>query len=376
MRFNQTLGSVWLDALRGIAALMVLLQHWRYAYFCELHDIHRYRKLFILPYVITSAGHGAVILFFVLSGFLVGGSALRSLEQNRWEWRRYLTHRLTRLWVVLLPALLLGGLWDAMRLHLLASHGGAPATSAYAEIARNLSWKILAANSLFLQGNNFVTFGSNSPLWSLSYEFWFYILFPLAICSFWPYFRSTIRILSLLSLFAVVLFVCKVLGASFLLLFPAWLIGTSLHYAPRRTLQAGTRWISATVYTFCFIGVVPLKLIHPYLADMGLAVATGLFMWVLICDHRVAQQHSLSVRVSRASARFSYSLYLVHLPFLLFLAAFFVRNSTWYPTPQHLSIGLAILTATIMYAWIIAKFTEFRTDTVRHWIERNLLHSH
>src|ERR1035437_10604196 len=47
------------------------------------------------------------MICFVLSGYLVGGSVLRAFQRDNWPGKEYLTKRLTRLWVVLLPALLL-----------------------------------------------------------------------------------------------------------------------------------------------------------------------------------------------------------------------------------------------------------------------------
>ena len=45
--------------------------------------------------------------FFALSGFLVGGPAFRAILHGDWNWERYMIKRLTRLWIVLIPALLL-----------------------------------------------------------------------------------------------------------------------------------------------------------------------------------------------------------------------------------------------------------------------------
>ena len=62
----------------------------------------------VVPYVLTGAGHQAVIIFFVLSGYLISGSIYRMISACRWSWRKYLTHRLVQLWIVPFPALLLG----------------------------------------------------------------------------------------------------------------------------------------------------------------------------------------------------------------------------------------------------------------------------
>jgi peptidoglycan/LPS O-acetylase OafA/YrhL len=103
--FARSKASVALDAIRGIAALLVCLGHWRRVLFVPFRDVISHRALMTVAYLITGAGDQAVIVFFVLSGFLVGGTILRALDQQRWSWKQYLTHRLVRLWLVLLPAL-------------------------------------------------------------------------------------------------------------------------------------------------------------------------------------------------------------------------------------------------------------------------------
>ena len=60
-----------------------------------------------LFYFATGLGHQAVVVFFVLSGYLVGGSVLTAYQSGRWSWAAYALRRLTRLWVVLLPALII-----------------------------------------------------------------------------------------------------------------------------------------------------------------------------------------------------------------------------------------------------------------------------
>src|SRR5579871_6819595 len=101
--------SVHLDALRGFAALSVLLNHWRGAFFADYSSLAHQNPLMAAAYVASGLGHQWVIVFFVMSGYLVGGSVIRSVTEGRWSWSSYLLARLTRLYVVLLPALLLGG---------------------------------------------------------------------------------------------------------------------------------------------------------------------------------------------------------------------------------------------------------------------------
>ena len=104
--FARTQASVLLDLVRGLAAFLVVISHARNLLFVDYSDLPAHPLWTTVFYTITRAGHQSVVIFFVLSGYLVGGSVLRTVERRTWSWTSYLTHRLVRLWVVLLPGLL------------------------------------------------------------------------------------------------------------------------------------------------------------------------------------------------------------------------------------------------------------------------------
>src|ERR1700744_2946758 len=112
LSFSRTNASVLLDLMRALAALVVCVEHWRNFFFVDYNQVHDHRALFAVFYILTGAGHQAVVIFFVLSGYLISGSIFRLVESGKWSWRLYLTHRLVRLWIVLLPALVLGAILD------------------------------------------------------------------------------------------------------------------------------------------------------------------------------------------------------------------------------------------------------------------------
>jgi peptidoglycan/LPS O-acetylase OafA/YrhL len=112
--------SVHLDAVRGIAAIAVMLSHLRYLYFMDYEELPHKSALLKVFYFMTGLGHPAVIIFFVLSGYLIASSILRALYKNAWSWRQYGVARLTRLYTVLIPALLLTAFWDHLGLYLFA----------------------------------------------------------------------------------------------------------------------------------------------------------------------------------------------------------------------------------------------------------------
>lgn len=65
----------WLDLIRYIAALLVVVGHFRAEFFVNYDDLAASQKgaTMSILYVMTSLGHVSVIIFFVLSGYLVGG---------------------------------------------------------------------------------------------------------------------------------------------------------------------------------------------------------------------------------------------------------------------------------------------------------------
>ncbi len=99
--------------------------------------------------------------------------------------------RLTRLWVVLLPALVLTVALDLAGLRLFPQstsiyHGPAGQSEVRANLIHTLSPLVVAGNASFLQTILVPTAGSNIALWSLSNEFWYYLAFPFLVFALFP----------------------------------------------------------------------------------------------------------------------------------------------------------------------------------------------
>ncbi len=102
--------NVNLDLIRGMAALEVVIHHLRnYRFQDQITNASFFDKTF---HFIFALGNEAVMVFFVLSGYFIGGSVIDNVQKNAWSWSDYLTKRLVRLWVALVPALLLTFFWD------------------------------------------------------------------------------------------------------------------------------------------------------------------------------------------------------------------------------------------------------------------------
>lgn len=159
-----------LDALRGLAAAVVVVHHVYKHFMAELAAITA-APLFAMIELIQAQSHRAVLLFFVLSGFAIGLATAHRPPITRPDTRHYLKRRLGRI----VPLFYLSLLWTA---------GFA---LFYGQGDPSLSVQTLLGNAVFLQtsvsakGNWIAPFGLNGPYWSLSYEMFFYLLLPLVL---------------------------------------------------------------------------------------------------------------------------------------------------------------------------------------------------
>ena len=81
--------SGYLDIMRFVAAMAVMFEHWRGILFTDYKQIasSNITAPVRAMYFLTDFGHQAVMVFFVLSGFLISSSVLRNMERSTWSWR-------------------------------------------------------------------------------------------------------------------------------------------------------------------------------------------------------------------------------------------------------------------------------------------------
>ena len=245
--------SIWLDALRVLATIVVVVSHVAYPRFTR-GDYIFIREL--------NLGSDSVIVFFVISGMVIAYAAGRDRKLST-----YAFNRITRLLSVLIPALLLTFLFDQIG----KSIGPAAYTSFYnpASLGELLMRGVTMSN----EWGSFerIRLGSNGPLWSLSYEAAYYVIFAAA------FFLSGARRV------AIVILIALVVGPRVLLLMPAWVMGVWLwnwvaSNGPDRLSFGKARlfaWGGPILYVICLWTGVP---------DV-LAAQTGAFFEPQ--DHRV-----------------------------------------------------------------------------------------
>jgi peptidoglycan/LPS O-acetylase OafA/YrhL len=357
-----------LDALRGIAALLVAVSHLRALFFVEFEHVTHKSFLIKMFYALTGLGHDSVMIFFVLSGYLISSSVLRSIRLDRWDWKRYSIQRLTRLYVVLLPALLIGGSWDFLGAKLLGGGvyaGGGPYQHIVsAPVLSRLTLHDWIANALFTQGIIAPTFGSNGPLWSLSYEFWYYVLFPLLLIAVWPGTSPKLRIGYLLLSAAVLIFVGKAIA----LYFTIWLVGFVVGIVPASKLSRNRAFRAAALC--CLVGSLILSRLHAhgnsFVIDAVIALCVALVVYSVLGEREDGSGNALYNKAAHGLSNISYTMYLVHVPFLVFVNSRVIgKGQLWQPDPKHLLLAAAIGGSVLLYTLIVWKLTESRTEEVR-----------
>ena len=146
-----------LEAIRGFVALYVVMYH----LFATKLMIAGINFNFLFKF-----GQEAVIVFFLLSGFVIEYSFSRSSDKS---FRIYFLKRFLRIYVPLIVVMTTN--WGLMA-------AGDPAFE-------GSSWRVLLGNLFMLQdlpkkyGTLVGPYLNNEPLWSLSYEWWFYMLYYL-----------------------------------------------------------------------------------------------------------------------------------------------------------------------------------------------------
>lgn len=360
--------SVHLDVIRGVSAVAVLLYHLRGLFFVDYPFLTHKSVLSNALYAVTGYGHQAVIVFFVLSGYFIGTSVMESASRLRWSWRTYLVSRLTRLQLVLFPALVLGTIWDriGMRIHQAAPlYYDALYKFNGPSVALRSTVPVFLGNFFFLQSIVSPVFGSNGPLWSLSYEFWYYIVFPALILATAAWVGTRIRIL-----YAVLaLFLFWFVGTQISFYFLIWLAGALVGRLQRatkfRTRSPALPLAAGLIFLGSLAWCRTHRLSSDLVTDYIVAICFALWLYTLLLGSREDASPAY-VYSAKKLAGFSYTLYLTHFPALLLLRGLLNPPGNWQPDPRHLAYALGIGLLILTYAYWVAEFTEARTASVRN----------
>ena len=360
--------SLYLDLLRVIAAFLVFFSHLGYQRFTG-GDLFWIRNL--------NLGSDAVILFFVLSGFVMAFSTTikhRTLSD-------YTISRSARLYSVVVPAILFMILADSIGRYInpgvytLPWYNEAPISE---QIFRSLTFSSHAFGDVF-------RVGTNGPFWSVVYEAWYYAALGIFLFS-----RGILRVILLViwAMFA---------GINILLLLPCWLAGVYLYKRigsrngsgqdtpkilnfDRKPIYILAAIVPVIIYILALIASIPNILTAITYLSMGQKLTPGQafgfsdeFLWSYILAFLVVLHLwgmcNLTEKLEALLTRYespirwiaggTFSLYLFHYPILQCLHTMPGFESTKL---LH-QLGLAI--TTIILCYLLAEISERRLKVWR-----------
>lgn len=338
--------SAYLDLVRLSAAAMVVLHHLK----------HTSAGPDAVLRFIPAYGHEFVIVFFVLSGYVIAATVDRKRDDGL---RDYALDRAARMYSVVLPTLLVSTL-----LSLFMWLASAPGSGTLQEI-----FTAAGLNLIFLAqswGVNSIP-PSNPAFWSLSYEVMYYALFG---CLY--YLRGGHRL-------AMCALVAMLAGPKVLLLLPCWLAGVAAyHWRDRLRTSRSVAWfmlmspvivMAALSYVHfgasmrVFLGQV-LGFYYERL-DWSMEFPKDYIGAVLIASHLHAVRRlglKLPARVGSAAvngAALTFTLYLLHYPVIVLIKLAF--GSANRSLACFVTAALGVVVAT----YVVGSFSEARRRQFR-----------
>ncbi len=303
--------SVLISALRGLAALQVAAAHLRAEFFPSLRSLDNPALWYQALAFFTGFAHQAVLVFFLISGWLVGGSLLNKLGQ-RDALKLYAIDRVSRLWTVLIPTFVLILAFGIMT-------GALDPRNADFSPANPFSVTALAGNLAGLQTMAVPEFGGNFPLWSLANESWYYLMFPLLVLAVGAPAGKRLLPGGLLALAALLL------PFHIVLYFSIWLLGAGfsrLRLECGHLVRAGLLLLLAALSVYLRLtGGSDDMSVASYPQYLLLSVLFMLFLSSTVVKAGPGARLFAPVKAGATFlSNFSFTLYVVHIPVLGMLA--------------------------------------------------------
>lgn len=305
---DHPLQSLTIAGLRGLAALQVAAAHLRAEVYPGLRTIEEPSLAYLGFAFLTGFAHQAVVVFFLISGWLVGGSLLNRLGQPR-ALANYAIDRLTRLWTVLVPTFAL-----ILAIGLLI--GKALPGPVDLSASNEFSAASFAGNLLGLQTVVVPNYGGNYALWSLAYETWYYVQFPLLALVLLGHGR-----LRRLACAGALVLLAATLPGMITLYFVIWLLGAAFS---RIHVVCGNGWRACLL--LASLGLFTYNRLTGSNDDLVLAsfvqdVVCSLPLLLLLASlqPRVDTSSPSFVRASKLAnffSEFSFTLYVIHVPLI------------------------------------------------------------
>ena len=330
----------YLDGLRALLALYVVQRHAE-VFFWRVTESHATKGL--SAWTVLRYAHFAVDLFIVISGFCLFLPVLRAAGELRGGPSRFFSRRALRILPPYYAALgaSIVALWIMGQ------------TRQFTGVNFATVW-----HHLLLVHDALSPFALNSALWSVAVECHIYLLFPLLVLS-WKRTGPTATF-AWASLLAGGLYVLllkhpsyRVITPQYLILFMLGMLGAAIYASPHWEQTKKLPWgVFAAVLIPGMMAVhhfAPPRLVDTYLGVEDVIVGLGAMSLLLAGARPGLAARALSVKPLVFVGKFSYSIYLIHIPILEVLARFTARRfdvSSTSGVVKLLGMGALVAVAT------------------------------
>jgi peptidoglycan/LPS O-acetylase OafA/YrhL len=358
-----------MSLLRGLAAIQVAAAHLRSEVFPGLGSVADPSIWYLGLAFATGFAHQAVLIFFLISGWLVGGSLLNKIAQPH-AFKVYAIDRITRLWTVLIPTfglmLLLGIGTDVLSPHAI-DYSSANEYSVFSFLG----------NLLGLQTVTVPNFGGNYSLWSLANETWYYVLFPLLLLVF------TSRTLARRALgAAAIILIAAFLPYPITLYFSLWLLGVAFSRI-RLDCGNGVRiglfvLLAATSVYYRLTGINDDLAPKAFVQDLVCSLVFLLFLSSMhIKTNPASKLLKPASTIGKLFSEFSFTLYVTHLPLIALMqhggATWFGRNQLSPHALPDLGIYAGMLLTIVAGSYLSYLLFESQTYRIRRLVKNLVL---
>jgi peptidoglycan/LPS O-acetylase OafA/YrhL len=314
-----------LSGVRGFAAAIVLFSH-----VIQIHFLRFIGLNTPLHQVSSIASEYAVVVFFILSGYLITHTLESNIQRNgELRFDEYVAARIARLYPPFLFAIGISlVVYLLMEVFVLPGRSGPLSLPGDLYAAREMvhlsareTWQAI----FMLQGMLEI----NGPLWSLYMEAKLYVLYACALALIGP--RSLVQKLILLVVFYYVSKAGLRLNPHFAGYATVWLIGSMAYYMWSECAERRSRMLMCAALIFSAETLHLVKDgISPLFAGRDLLIA-AFISWLLF-------KRRITTPSPQWLADCSYSLYVTHFPVLLLAQSLLIYFGS-------VSIGVALSTA-------------------------------
>lgn len=333
-----------MESWRGILAIFVLIAH-----IFQLNISPYIQNSPIIEGIMGSLSNISVIIFFILSWILISYSAASIRENGVFDWKKYIINRVTRIY----PSLFFVTLLSLIFVFIF------PLITGSSEITTYTNEVNLARNSYIVASRDYILtllmlpsgmYQINWPLWSLTIEWWIYIAFMFLFIGI----NSKKGIYWYTAALIVLMFIIDWTSIKNIVYIFIWFIGAlyTLYLRHHPNIMKMVRYSS--------YGLMMLYLIYFWISGMDITKNSwevyGIFQFlVAILSIELVLRINLG-KIIGFTASFSYTLYILHFPLLLFLFWIFHKYSfiSWYPIVSSILYFFFALIS----AYYISKITE------------------